>query len=59
MLSASRRARGLALVVLEEDGVQRRMEELVGRELVEVADFFEPYVVEAAYTDSKGISNHS
>ena len=56
MLSASRRARGLALVVVEENGVQRRMEELVGRELVEVADFFEPYVVEAAHTSSEGIS---
>ena len=28
----------------------------MGRELIEVADFFEPYVVEAAYTDGKGIS---
>ena len=55
MLSASRRARGFALVVVEVDSVQRRMEELVGRELVELADFLEPYVFEAAHTSSKGI----
>jgi len=59
MLVAVHRTSGLALVVIKKDGADRSTVKLMSRKLVEITDLFYVDMIEAAYTDSKGISSLS